>query len=158
MFDADSRSEAEIESAAHDVARERCVVAGQESAAQAAIDVAQVDVEILGFCGPGSEQPNLQPGADSPAEIGVILADVARLVRADIADGEAAGQIGHEAVEGVADAAAHGGEPGVAGLAARRAERKSMSLDVGPVDIAFKTEHEGAELPVVAGGQAQQAA
>src|SRR5262245_30671556 len=101
MLGVNSRSEAEIEPAAHDVACKRCVVAGEDPAAQAAIDVAKVDEEILGLCGPGSEQPDLEPGADSPAEIGVILADVAWLVRADITDGEAAGQIGHEAIEGV---------------------------------------------------------
>src|SRR5437899_1569286 len=96
-------SEAKIEPAPHDVARERYVIAGQEPATKAAIDVAKVDVEILGLCGPGSEQPDLEPGADSPAEIGVILADVAWRAGADIADGQTAGYIGHEAVEGVAD-------------------------------------------------------
>src|SRR4051794_40940176 len=153
-----SGSEPKIEPAAQDVARERYVIAGQGPAAEAAIDVAKVDVEILGFCSPGSEEPDLEPGADSPAEIGVILANEAWRVRADIADGETAGHIGHEAVEGVADAAAHGGEPRVAGLAAGRAERKRMPLDVGPVDVAFHAEHESADLPVVARGQAQEAA
>src|SRR5262249_55600012 len=140
MFRTDSGSEAKIEPATHDLAGERGVVAGKRPAAKAAIDVAKVDVEVFGLCGPGSEQSDLESGADRPTEIGVILADVAWRVRADIADGHAAGRIGHEAVESVADAAAHGGKPGVAGLAARRAERKGMALDVGPVDIAFEAE------------------
>src|SRR2546430_2162546 len=54
--------------------------------------------------------------------------------------------------------AARCGAPGVAGPAARGADRKSMALDVGPVARAFKTEPEGAELPVVAGGQPHEAA
>src|SRR5262245_13268834 len=113
------------------------MIAGQRPAAKAAIDVAKIDIEILGLCGPGSEQPDFETGADSPAGIGVILADVAWQVRMDVADCQAAGHIGQEAVEGVADATAYRAEPGIAGLAARRAERKRMSLDVGPVDIAF---------------------
>src|SRR5437763_7514550 len=80
-----ARSKTKIEPAAQDVARERYVIAGQEPAAKAAIEVAKVDVEILGLCGPGSEQPDLESGADSPAEIGVVLADEAGRVRTDIA-------------------------------------------------------------------------
>src|SRR5437870_6165055 len=79
-------------------------------------------------------------------------------MRTDVAEREAAGHIGHEAVDGVADAAAHGGEPGVAGLAAGRAERKGVALDAAPVDVAFETKDERAGLPVVAGGRAQKAA
>src|SRR5262249_42411322 len=55
-------------------------------------------------------------------------------------------------------AATHGREPGVAGLATRRAERKRVALDAAPVDVAFETEDESAGLPVVAGGRAQKAA
>src|SRR5262249_1035881 len=116
------------------------------------------EVGVYGVWGAGSEQSEWEAGADSPTEIRVILADIAWRVRADIADGHAAGRIGHEAVEGVADAAAHGGKPGVAGLAARRTERKGMALDVGPVDIAFEAEHQGADLPGVARGHTQEAA
>src|SRR5690349_20916678 len=79
-------------------------------------------------------------------------------MRADVAEREAAGHIGHEPVDGVADAAAHGREPGVAGLATWRAERKRVALDAAPVDVAFETEDESAGLPVVAGGRAQKAA
>src|SRR5262249_2469982 len=117
-FWCDERSEAKVEPAAHDMSRERGVIAGEGPATKPAIDVAKVDVEIFRLCGPGSEQPDLEPCADGPAEIGVILVDIAWRMRADIADGEATRHIGHEAVEGVTHAAAHGGKPGVAGLAA----------------------------------------
>src|SRR5262249_10268094 len=87
MFRTDSGSEAIVEPATRDVAGERGVVAGKRPAAKAAIDVAKVDVEVFGLCGPGSEQSDLESGADSPTEIRVILADIAWRVRADIADG-----------------------------------------------------------------------
>src|SRR5262249_58847432 len=72
--------------------------------------------------------------------------------------GGPAGKVGQEAVEGVAHAPAHGGEPLVAGLAAPRAQHGGRPFDARPVDIALGADHHRAELPVVADGAADEAA
>src|SRR6202035_4412724 len=70
----------------------------------------------------------------------------------------AAGDDRHEAVGGVAEPAAHGGEPVVAGLAAERAGGVGGAVDVGPVDVAFQADDALAELIIVADRSADQAA
>ena len=69
-----------------------------------------------------------------------------------------AGDVGQEPVEGVAETAAHGGEPLVAGLATGRAQHVRGAFDARPVDVAFGADHDLANLPVVTDGAADQAA
>src|SRR6202044_3410306 len=59
----------------------------------------------------------------------------------------------------IAGAAAHGREPGVAGAAAQGAQRRGIgAFEVGPIDIALEAEDGAADLPIIAGGAADEAA
>src|SRR5262249_13090240 len=68
------RSESIVQPAAHDVGRERRMVVGEPVAGKAAIDVAQAAERILALGGRAAEQQERDPGADGPAEIGLVLA------------------------------------------------------------------------------------
>src|SRR5581483_12138094 len=116
----------------------------------------EVDVEILELGGPRPTDGELEPAAGGPAGIGGVLAGKARHRGLEIAESGAAGHVRHEAVDGVADAAAHGGEPVVAeraGAAGADAARGAAAI-VGPVDVAFEAEHQLVNLVIVAEGAA----
>jgi hypothetical protein len=146
-----------VQAGAHDIVLHRDIV-GRRAATGAAIKLAEIDVEIFGLSAPVAGQRNFNPAADGPAGIGGAVAGKARSRRLDVTDGETAGQIGHDAAEGVAGAAAHGGEPAIAGAATRAAARIAAAFEVRPVEIAFEAEHSIAVLPVVTGGAADLAA
>src|SRR5262249_41099914 len=121
--------------------------------------VADIGIEIFELGGPVADDHALKADAHRPARIGVARTGEAGAVGLDVAEGHAAGDIGHPAIPGVADPAAHSAEPGVLGLAGDRAAG-CAAADIGPVDVAFEAEHPGAaeRLPVVAGGHADHAA
>ena len=78
---------------------------------------------------------------------------------AAFADGETAGDVRHDAIERIADAAASGTEPVVAGFATRGARRRvGAAADVAPVDVAFEAEHHLVHLPIIADGTAENRA
>src|SRR5262249_10284454 len=116
------------------------------------------DVKILGLAGPVAPQRHFEAAAGGPAGIGVSLAWLAWHARLDVAEGEAAGHVGHDPVEAEPKPAAHGGEPGNLGLAARRTVSVRGALDVAPVEIAFEAVDELSGLPVEAEGAAGESA
>src|SRR5580704_4273084 len=152
------RSESVVDAGAHEVGGERHVVGHQGAASDAAIQLAEVDVEIFGLGGPVAGDGEFEARTHRPAGIGGVGAGEARGRSADIAERGAAGDEGHEAVGGVTEPAAHGREPMVAGLAAERAEGVGGAVAVGPVDVAFEADDALAELIVVANGAADEAA
>ena len=118
--------------------------------------VAEVDVEIFGLRRPVAGDGELETAADGPADVGFLIAAEAGLAGADVAEGGTTCDVGHEPVEGVADATADGAEPGVLGLAQCRqaACEVGRAVDIGPVEVAFEAEHPVGDLPIVADGAA----
>src|SRR5437763_13553591 len=152
-------AEAEVHAAAHHVALERDVVVGDHAAAEAAIHVAEIHMEIFGLGGPIIGERELDAAAGGPAGAGLAGARKARRAGLDVAESDAAGHVGQEPVERIAGTAAHGGEPIIAGGATGRTPgRGGAALEVGPVHIAFEAEHRMAELPIDAGGAARDRA
>src|SRR5712675_1951217 len=144
------RSEPEVHAAANRVGTEFHVVVQEAVAAHAAIEAAEVVVEIFDLGGPVAGDRKLDAGAGSPADLRVGRAAEARIRRRHVAEGGAAGDVGHPAIERIAQAAACGAEPGVLAAAATDASPVGGPLDVGPVDVALQADHPGAELPVIA--------
>src|SRR5271169_7133459 len=116
-------------------------------------------MQIFGLRGPVARQREFKSAADGPAGIGGVGAGKARGRGADIADREAAGDVGHHAAKRVTGAAAHRGKPSIAGGAAIWAQRRACGpLQARPVDIAFEAEDSIAVLPILAGSTADLAA
>ncbi len=146
-----------VDAGAADVARERYLV-GNRAAGDAAIEVAEIDVEIFGLQAPWLLTANSTPApAVQPALVSseTLTPGESRL---HVADREAAGDVGQEAIEGVAGARACSAEPVIAGLAARRAAVERAAVDVGPIEVALDAEHPRSGLPVVADGAADETA
>ena len=94
------RSEPEVDAAAHEMGAEPHVVRIDAVAAgEAAVELAEIDIEIFGLRGPVAGDHEFDAAADGPAGIGVVGAGEARLARADVADRETAGDERQEAVE-----------------------------------------------------------
>ena len=91
------------------------------AAGEPAVELAEVDVEIFGLGVQLPAMANSRPPPTVQPTLVSLIAGEARLAGADVAERGTAGDVGHEPVEGVADAAADGAEPGVLGLAAERA-------------------------------------
>src|SRR6185437_7889219 len=95
-------------------------------------------------------------------DVGLVDRSAVRRGALDVAERGATGDVGQEAVEGVADAAATGAQPAVLGRAAGGAAGAAdsaagrRSVDPAGVDVAFQAEDEVAGLPVVAEGAAEQ--
>src|SRR5262249_37460734 len=151
-------SEPQVRPAAKDVGGERDVAAGQETAIEAAVEVAEIDVEIFGLQAHIADDAVWEPGAQGPAGVADAAARQQGRVGVDVAEREPAGEVRQEAVEGEAYPPAHGGEPLVARLAAPRAQHGGRPFDARPVDVALGAQHRRAELPVVADGAADEAA
>src|SRR5262249_28804302 len=132
-------SEPQVRPAAKDVGGERYVAAGRETAIEAAVEVAEIDVKIFGLQAHIADDADFEAGADGPAGVGDAAARKAGEGRGgvDVADRGPAGDVGQEAVEGVAEPPAHGGEPLVARLAAAGAQHGGRPFDARPVDIAL---------------------
>src|SRR6266851_4546325 len=156
--DSGLRSEPHVGAGAKQVGVERHVAGRHEGAIEAAVEVAEIDVEVLGLHADIADDAELEAGADRPARRGDAAGREARQGGIDVADREAAGEIRQEPVQGIAEAAAHGRQPVVARRAAGRAQSRRRSPDVGPVDVAFDAERGLAELPIVADGAADQPA
>ena len=121
---------------------------------------AEVGVEIFELGGPGAGESPFDAGAGGPADRGVgIAAD--RRFDLQAGEGGAAGDVGHEVVPGVADAAARRREPGVldgAFAAAAGDGVAGVALDQGVVDVAFQAPDPVAGLQIVAKRGADQPA
>src|SRR4030081_381777 len=152
------RSEPEVHAASDRVRTEFLVVVHDAVEPPAAIEAAEVVVEIFDLGGPIAGDRKLDAGAGGPADLRVGRAAEARMRRRHVAEGGAAGDVGHPAIERIAQAAARGAEPGVLAAAAADASPVGGPLDVGPVDVALQADHPGAELPVVADRAADHAA
>src|SRR5450759_2205243 len=151
LFDAFCRSEPVIETRAHDVGAEARVGPGDRAA------VAEIDIDVFGLGGPRSSNRRFEAAADGPAHFGVARVADAGDRRLDVAEGCAAGHVGHEAIEGIAETAAHGAEIIVARLAAG-SQAGRAAAEIGPIEITLDAEHRLAHLPVVTERAADQAA
>src|SRR6185437_9423834 len=105
-----------VHAGANDVRLQRDIV-GRQSAATRAVEVAQTDVQIFRPGRPVAGQREFDTAADRPSRVDGRAAGKARRRRTDVADRETAGDIRHYTAERITDAAAHGGEPTVAGAA-----------------------------------------
>src|SRR6516164_9160393 len=108
-------SEPQVRPAAKDVGGERHVAAGQETAIEATVEVAEIDVEIFGLEAHIADDADFEPGAHGPAGVADAAARQERQRGVDVAEREPAGEVREEAVEGDTQPPAHGGEPLVAG-------------------------------------------
>src|SRR5262245_1511646 len=151
-------SEPDVEASTEEVGVERRVAGRRETAIETAIEIAEIDIKVLGLHAHIADHADLEPDAEGPAGVAVAAAGQSRPRRADIPGRETAGDVGHEAVEGVAEAAAGGDEPLVARLAAGGTQHVRRALDSRPVDVAFGAQHDLVDLPVVADGAADEAA
>ena len=88
----------------------------------------QVGVEIFDLRRPVVHEGVFEAAAQHPAELRLGGAAEAQRVGLDVAERGAGGEVGQEAVEGVADAAARGAEPGVLGFAAQWAVDRGRPL------------------------------
>ena len=77
----------------------RHIVGRQAVASGAAIEFAEIDVEVFRFGAPIAGQPELDAAARGPAGTGVAGAGKARRRGADVANGEAAGEIGQRGLQ-----------------------------------------------------------
>src|SRR3979490_1696516 len=106
----DIGSEVDVEAGAEDIGVERYAAARSETAIEAAVEVAEIDVEILGFHADIADDGELEAGADGPPCGGRAAGREAWQGGADVADREAGGDVGQDPVERVAEPAAHGAE------------------------------------------------
>src|SRR5215813_9176508 len=95
-------SEPQVRPAAKDVGGERHVAAGRETAIEAAVEVAEIDVEILGLEAHIADDADFDAGAHGPAGVADAAARQQRQGGVDVAEREPAGEVGQEAVEGQA--------------------------------------------------------
>src|SRR5262245_28745002 len=151
-------SEPDVEASTEEVGVERRVAGRRETAIETAIEIAEIDIKVLGLHAHIADHADLEPDAEGPAGVAVAAAGQSRPRRADIPGRKTAGDVGHEAVEGVAEAAARGDQPLVARLAAGGTQHVRGALDPRPVDVAFGAQHDLVDLPVVADGAADKAA
>src|SRR5499427_418802 len=86
-------SEPQVRPAAKDVGGERHVAAGRETAIEAAVEVAEIDVEILGLEAHVADDADFEAGADGPAGIGDAAARQDRQSGIDVAEREPAGEV-----------------------------------------------------------------
>src|SRR5262245_42936751 len=150
--------EAHVGAAAKDVAGERYVAVRRETAIEPAVEVAEIDIQVLGLHTHIADKADLEAGADRPAGVADAPARQARPGGIDVAEREPAGEVGHETVEAKAQSRARGGKPLVAGLARRRStEHRGRAFNARPIDVAFRADHGLAELPVIANGAADEA-
>src|SRR3954468_19640939 len=155
-----TKSEAVIQTSAHHVAAE-VHIGRQRARSRRATDVAEIDIEIFDLGGPIGDDRGFDAAAGGPTDLGVACSGKAHLIGMDAADGEAAGDVRHPAIERVAEAAARGPQPIVFGFATCRAGRTDeAAFDAAPANVTFQTEHGRAaeSLPVVADGAADEAA
>src|SRR5262249_61117387 len=90
-----------IQTSAHDIVMHRHVVARGSAAIEAAIEPAEIDVKIFGFRRPVARQRNFNAAADRPGRINGARSSKTRRGSADVAYGQSAGQIRHDAAKSV---------------------------------------------------------
>src|SRR5207253_4576231 len=103
--------------------------------------VAETGVEILGLGRPVAGDRGFNAAADGPADIGVACTRETGAVGLDVAERAAGREVRHDAVPGIANAAADRPEPGVLALAHGRRGAGMAAADAAPVDVAFEAEH-----------------
>src|SRR3990170_8424157 len=109
------------------------------------VAVGKIDVEIFDLGAPVLGEAEFGAGAQGPARGGVRFRKPESLA-AQFAERQTAGAVEEDVVEGVAGAAAHGAEPWIGEFPGCEG-----IVGAGKLDVAFKAEHPGAGLPVVAG-------
>ncbi len=145
----DRTGELVVQAGAHHVFLEADVV--RQRRGEGGAEAAEIDVEVFDLGGPVAEEGVFEAGAGGPADAGFAGAQRQRIDRRlDVAECGAAGDVRHEPIEGVADAAARGGEPLVRGFAGQAEAAVGAALEVGPGDVALKAPDERTGLVVVA--------
>src|SRR4029079_1849670 len=152
------RSEPHVEAGAQRVRIKRDVAVAGEPAIEAAIEVAEIEVKVLGLDAHIAHNAGLDTGTHGPAHLGIAARGKDGCGRIDIADREPCRQVRQKTVERVSRPAAYGRHPVIAGAASERAIHDSGAFDAGPVDVAFGAHDHLSELPVVADRAADEAA
>src|SRR5581483_9989642 len=155
------RSKAIVDAGADDIGLERDVERRAATVTGAiAGGLAQIGVEIFDLGRPRTADGEFENRAQSPANPGRRTDGASSRRKLLIAERGAAGDVGQEAIEGVADAATSSAEPAVLGLAepAGTSGKAAAALDVRPVQISLETPHPSAGLEVVANRATHQRA
>src|SRR5262245_30233142 len=108
MRHAAQASEPQVRPAAKDVGGERYVAAGQETAIEAAVEVAEIDVKIFGLEAHIADDADFEARAHGPAGVADAAARQEQRGGVDVAEREPAGEVRQEAVEGDAEPPTHG--------------------------------------------------
>src|SRR5262245_53203964 len=90
-------SEPDVEASTEEVGIERRVAGRHETAIETAIEIAEIDIEVLGLHAHIADHADLESDAEGPAGTAVAAAGKARPGRIDVAGGEAASDVGQEA-------------------------------------------------------------
>src|SRR5262249_50254034 len=153
------RSELIVHAGAEEI-RVKCDVVGDRHAVaiEPAIEAAEIDIKIFDLGRPVERERGFESGADRPAGIVAAGRCEARDRGLDIAECGAAGDVRHEQIRGITEAAAHRGEPGIARRAAGRTQIIGRAADARPIDVTFDTGDDLAELIIVAGSAADDPA
>src|SRR5450631_529612 len=136
-IDTADRSEAIVHADAGEIGFEADVVRRRRAAGQAAVEPAEVDVEIFSLVTPAGPQRVFDAEARGPTDFHLGSGADERFGRLDIAPGDTGGKVRQPVVpSGIADAAARGGKPGVLGLAGVNAA-SGATLHRGYIEVAF---------------------
>src|SRR6185369_5276249 len=119
MADTTRRSEAVVQTRTHEIGLEADVVGHADggAAGDAAVELAEIDIEIFDFGAPVRHESVFETEAGGPAELSLAgIADRGR--RLDVAHRRAGGDVRQPVIPaGVANAAAARGKPAIFGLA-----------------------------------------
>src|ERR1035437_8683373 len=151
--------EAVVDAGAHQIGGE-AHVGGRAAWHDAAASLAEIDIEIFDLGGPRSGDGRLKTAAAGPAGPGGGLAAERVRRRLDVAEGRAAGDVGHEAAEGIAEPATRGRQPRIAGFArcTETGAAAGAAADIAPGAVTLQAEHGLAHLVIITDGSADHGA
>src|SRR5664280_555244 len=129
-----SRLEVVVYATPNDAGLERDVD-GHAACRQAAARLAEIDIEIFDLGGPGAHEGVFEAAAAGPTKPGIGFRRAADRRHLDVAKCRAAGDVGHPAIHGIADAATRRCEPIVFRFAT---DGGVGALDPAGVDVAFQ--------------------
>src|SRR3954463_4020413 len=155
-MDAEARSEAVVDADADQIGLEADVVRRDTAAGHAAVELAEVGVEIFDLGRPVAAEGVFDADAGGPADLRLADRGAGGVDRLDVAVGGAGGDVRQPAVPaGKAEAGARGAEPVVLGRASA-ARTGGVALHAGPVEVGFDAPDPGAGLEIIAEGAAHQ--
>src|SRR5439155_17410147 len=113
----DSPLESHVQTGAKHIGIKRDIATRQQAAIEPAVEVAEVDEQILALDAHIRDDAELETAAHGPSGIGDAAAGKSGNAGANVAECQAGGEIRQEAIDRVAEPDARGREPRVAALA-----------------------------------------